>query len=66
MLQIIITTNATVLYSNTCKMVSSVREMSFEKNLSLTTQVQLSRVIAQNAFGTKLGVFDGMGDIIGL
>ena len=48
------------------KMVSSVREMSFEKNLSLTTQVQLLRVIAQNAFGTKLGVFDGMGDIIGL
>ena len=48
------------------KIVSSVREMSFEKNLSLTTQVQLLRVIAQNAFGTKLGVFDGMGDIIGL
>ena len=48
------------------KMVSSVREMSFEKNLRLTTQVQLLRVIAQNAFGTKLGVFDGMGDIIGL
>ena len=48
------------------KMVSSVREMSFEKNLSLTTQVQLLKFIAQNAFGTKLGVFDGMGDIIGL
>ena len=48
------------------KIVSSDREMSFEKNLSLTTQVQLLRVIAQNAFGTKLGVFDGMGDIIGL
>ena len=48
------------------KIVSSVREISFEKNLSLTTQVQLLRVIAQNAFGTKLGVFDGMGDIIGL
>ena len=47
-------------------MVSSVREMSFEKNLRLTTKVQLLRVIAQNAFGTKLGVFDGMGDIIGL
>ena len=48
------------------KIVSSVREISFEKNLSLTTQVQLLRVIAQNAFGAKLGVFDGMGDIIGL
>ena len=48
------------------KTVSSVREMSFEKNLSFTTQVPLLRVIAQNAFGTKLGVFDGMGDIIGI